>query len=67
MIEPYNKFKIIFIIQILCFTGNIGWSQNLNLKVAGNNEQGFNVDIYNDSQILVKTQKSFLFALPTWI
>jgi len=77
MIELYNKLKIIFIIQILCFAGTIGWSQNLSLKVAGNNEKGFNVDIFNDSQILVKNSEEFslrianldlseIIELPAW-
>jgi hypothetical protein len=77
MIELYNKFKIILIIQILCFAGTIGWSQNLSLKVAGNDEQGFNVDIYNNNQILVKNTEEFslrianldlseIIELPAW-
>lgn len=48
-----------FIVQILCFAGTIGWSQNLSLKVAGDNEQGFSVDIYNDNQLLVKNTEEF--------
>jgi len=63
MMKLYNKFKIVLIIQILCFAGSIGWSQNLSLKVAGNNEQGFSVDIYNDSQILVKNTEEFSLRL----
>ena len=63
MTELSNKLKIIFFIQILCFTGTIGWSQNLSLKVEGNNEQGFNVDIYNDNQILVKNTEEFSLLL----
>jgi hypothetical protein len=59
MTELYNKFKIMFIVQILCFAVTIGWSQNLSLKVAGDNEQGFSVDIYNDSQLLVKNTEEF--------
>jgi len=59
MTELYNKFKIMFIVQILCFAGTIGWSQNLSLKVAGDNEQGFSVDIYNDNQLLVKNTEEF--------
>ncbi|MFT7231812.1 MAG: hypothetical protein ACI8TA_001025 [Cyclobacteriaceae bacterium] len=77
MIELKKKIKHILFIQILCFAGNTAWSQNLSLKVAGNVDQGFSVDIYNDSQILVKNTEEFalrlanldlseIIELPTW-
>ncbi len=63
MNERYNKLKIILIIQLLCFGGTIGWSQNLSLKVAGNNELGFSVDIYSDNQKLLENTEEFSLLL----
>ena len=54
-----NKFKIIFLIQVLCFSGTIGWSQRLNLKIAGDDEQGFIVDIYDGDHLLIQNTEEF--------
>jgi len=54
-----NRFKIIFLIQILCFTGTFGWSQKLNLKIAGDDEQGFSVDIYSNDHLLIQNTEEF--------
>jgi len=59
MIDLYNKFRIIFLIQLFCFIGTVGWSQNLNLKVVGDIKQGFSVDIYTGSQLLVRNTEEF--------
>ena len=54
-----HRFNIILLIQLLCCTGKIAWSQNLSLKVAGNDELGYTVDIYNDSQRLLQNTEEF--------
>lgn len=44
---------------MLCFTGIIGWSQKLNLKVVGDDEQGFTVDIYSGGHLLIHNTEEF--------
>ncbi|MWN77355.1 hypothetical protein GQR60_13495 [Labilibaculum sp. A4] len=41
------------------FIETIGFSQNINLKVVGNTEQGFSVDIYNNNQLLIHNSEEF--------
>jgi hypothetical protein len=55
----YKRLRIVLLIQLFCFTGIIGWSQTINLKVVGNSEQGFSVDIYNGSQLLIHNTEEF--------
>ena len=43
----------------LFFVGTTIFSQNINLKVVGNAEQGFNVDIYSGNQLLVHNSEEF--------
>jgi hypothetical protein len=47
------------IILLFCFFGKVVFGQNLNLKVAGDKEQGFYVDIYNGSQLLLHNSEEF--------
>lgn len=47
------------IILLFCFLGTIGFSQNLNLKIAGDINQGFSVDIYNGGQLLIHNTEEF--------
>ena len=54
-----NKFRIILFINIFYFIGTVGWSQELNFKVAGDNEKGFRVDIYSGSQLLIQNTEEF--------
>lgn len=55
----YKRLRIVLLLQLFCFTGIIGWSQNINLKVVGNSEQGFSVDIYNGSQLIIHNTEEF--------
>jgi len=57
--ELYRKIRIVLLIQLFCFVGTFGWSQNINLKVVGNAEQGFNVAIYNGTQLLLDNTEEF--------
>lgn len=54
-----NKNIKYTIILLFCFLGVIGFSQNLNLKIIGDENQGFNVDIYNGSQLLIHNTEEF--------
>ncbi len=69
-------YKVILFLQIFLL-GLSGWSQNLNLKIAGDEAHGFTVDIYNGSQLLVKNTEEFSLQManldlseniniPTW-
>jgi hypothetical protein len=51
--------KITLVLFICCFATTYGWSQKLNLKVVGDNKQGFCVDIYNADQLLVQNTEEF--------
>ncbi|GAA4940769.1 hypothetical protein GCM10023314_12000 [Algibacter agarivorans] len=55
----YKKIRIVLLVQFFCFISTIGWSQNINLKVVGNAEQGFTVDIYSGSKLLVHNTEEF--------
>lgn len=54
-----NKNIIFIVILLFCFFGTNGFSQNLNLKVVGDVENGFNVNIYNGNQLLVQNTEEF--------
>jgi hypothetical protein len=73
----FARFKIIFLILLPCLTLTVGWSQNLNLKVTGDNEQGYTVDIYSGVQLLIQnteelslrianTDLSEIIEIPAW-
>ena len=57
MEKSYKKAKNLFCLSFLL--GVICWGQDLNLKVVGTAEQGFNVDVYNDSKLLVHNSEEF--------
>lgn len=54
-----NKITLTILLSIYCFAGTIARSQNVNLKVAGDDLQGYTVDIYNGNQLLVKNTEEF--------
>lgn len=54
-----NRFFNTLSILLFCLIGNISLSQNINLKVVGDNEHAFNVDIYNGNQLIVKNTEEF--------
>lgn len=56
MLNRYIRFNMIL---LFCFIGTIGFSQNLNLKVVEDAVTGFNVNIYNGSQLLVQNTEEF--------
>jgi hypothetical protein len=54
-----NKIATIIFLSLCCFLGATAWSQNINLKVVGDEVQGYNVDIYNGNRLLVKNTEEF--------
>ena len=63
IMKLYKKFRLIFLIQLVCFTASFGWSQTIKLKVTGNTEVGFTVDIYNGTQLLIHNTEEFKLKL----
>lgn len=59
MPKLYKKLRILRLIPLFCFMTIIGWSQNINLKVVGDSRVGFNVDIYNGSQLVLHNTEEF--------
>ncbi|PVX47459.1 hypothetical protein C8C85_3402 [Flavobacterium sp. 103] len=57
------KFLNTLSILLFCFVGAISSSQNINLKVVGDDTQGYNVAIYNGNQLLVKNTEEFSLDL----
>lgn len=53
------KFLNTLSILLFCFVGTISSSQNINLKVVGDDVQGYHVAIYNGNQLLVKNSEEF--------
>ena len=58
-----SKERIKLLILVLCFMGNVVWSQNLNLKVSGDAEYGFTVDVYSADQLLIKNTEEFSLSM----
>lgn len=54
-----NKITIKIILLFFCFFGTAVRSQDINLKVVGDDAQGYTVDIYNGSQLMVKNTEEF--------
>lgn len=58
-----NRFFNTFYSLLFCLIGTIVTRQNSNLKVVGDNEHGFNVDIYNGKHLIVKNTEAFSVAM----
>jgi hypothetical protein len=54
-----NKFRITQLTLLFSFLGTVCWGQNLNLRVDGDIEHGFRVDIYDGSILLVQNTEEF--------
>jgi len=61
----FNKSILRFFLFFLFLLVNLGsiFSQSLSIKVAGNKEKGFHVDVYNGNQILVSNREEFSLKL----
>ncbi|MEO8414856.1 MAG: hypothetical protein ABI472_14410 [Ginsengibacter sp.] len=57
---PYkNKLPVFFICLFTCIGHSTAFSQQLLLKVAGDNQSGYHVDIYNGKQLIVTNTEEF--------
>ena len=54
-----NKITTTILLFFFCFIGTAAWSQDINLKVVGDDIQGYTVNIYNGNQLLVKNTEEF--------
>lgn len=54
-----NSLQHYIFVLILCLSGGAAFGQNLNMKVVGDPEEGFSVDIYNGSQLLLSNTEEF--------
>ncbi|HUH26656.1 hypothetical protein [Gelidibacter sp.] len=59
MIKFYIKIGTVWLSLLFCLYGAIGWGQDIKLKVVGNAEDGFNVDIYNGNQLVLHNSEEF--------
>ena len=59
MNNSLKNFRIIHLTLLFCFVGTVGWGQNVNLKVVGDSEEGFAVDIYSGNQLLIHNNEEF--------
>ena len=77
MSDLYHKFIKLLLFQ-LCGLGSVlGWGQQVNLKIAGDSENGFQVAVYQGTQLLLENTEEFSLhlynldlsehvALPAW-
>ncbi len=59
MTESYKKWRILLVVQAFCFITTMGWSQNINLKVVGTAQEGFNVAIYDGTKLMLHNTEEF--------
>jgi hypothetical protein len=62
MFQHKNRITIILICLFTLLSGS-GFSQQLSLKVAGDDQSGFHVDIYDGSKLLVTNPDEFTLQL----
>ena len=63
MIRLKNLLTVLFLCLISLLSNSGAFSQQLSLKVAGNDQTGFHVDIYDDTQFLVTNPEEFTLQL----
>ena len=54
-----NKIIITIYLSLCCLTATAALSQDINLKVVGDDANGYNVDIYNGNLLIVKNTEEF--------
>ena len=59
MLEINKKVRLLILVQLFCFLTAMGWSQNVNLKVVGNSQEGFNVAIYDGTKLVLQNTEEF--------
>jgi hypothetical protein len=63
MLHLNNKLKIFFLCLFTILNYSIAFSQQLSLKVAGDDQTGFHVDIYNGNQLMVTNSEEFFLQM----
>jgi hypothetical protein len=59
-----NKlFAKYFLVLALCVSGGAAFCQQLNMKIAGDADKGFSVDIYDGSRLLLSNNEEFSLRL----
>ncbi len=59
MLHLKNKLTILFLCLFVLFNNSGGFSQQFSLKIAGNDQTGFHVDIYNGNQLTITNKEEF--------
>jgi hypothetical protein len=59
MLYPKNRLTIFFLSLFILSNYSLAIGQQLSLKVAGNDKEGFHVDIYNGNQLVVTNTEEF--------
>jgi hypothetical protein len=62
MFQHKNRITVLLLCLFSLLSGS-GFSQQLSLKVAGNDQTGFHVDIYDGSNLLVTNSEEFTLQL----
>jgi len=63
MLQHKNRITVIFLCLISLLSNSGAFSQQLSLKVAGNDQTGFHVDIYDGTQLMVTNPEEFTLQL----
>lgn len=63
MLYCKNKLPVFFLFLFTLLNYSFAFSQQLSLKVAGDDQNGFHVDIYNQNQMIVTNTEEFLLQL----
>jgi len=63
MLQHGNLLTVFFLCLTTIFSGSDAFSQQLSLKVAGNEQTGFHVDISDSKQLLVTNSEEFSLQL----
>src|SRR5665647_1789991 len=59
MLNRNNKLPVFFLSLFTLLNYSVAISQQLSLKVAGDDQAGFHVDIYNDNQLVITNTEEF--------
>jgi hypothetical protein len=58
-----NKLTVFFLCVFIIFNDSFAFGQQLSLQVAGDDQHGFRVDIYNGDQLLITNSEEFSLTL----
>src|SRR5664279_2058482 len=63
MLYLKNKILVFFLSSLMLANFSLAYGQQLSLKVTGDDQSGFHVDIYNGDQLVVKNTEEFSLQL----